>query len=322
MPDVSSVHVDQALTNVSVGYRPNSYISEEIFPPVTVQRQSDKYYKVDEKREAMRLSDTSRAPGAEANEVDFDLSTDTYFCEDHALEGIIPDEERANADPAVQADINRAELITDKILLGKEVGLVTLLEAGLATEGTNLTTLDAGKEWSNYSTGDPVADVQGAIAKHIATSKGQVPNGMVLPYEVFLKMKDHPDIIDRVKYGGSTGNAGVVNAETLAQVFGIDRLWVPRSFKNTAKQGAAASMSAVWGENDVVLCYIPAAPGLRTQALGYSFRWNVGGGSVDGMLVERWREAKRHGDMISVRYYYDQKVVDSGCAHRIANTLG
>jgi hypothetical protein len=72
-----------------------------------VRKQSDKYFIHDAEREAFRASNDRRAPGTEANEVNFALSTDNYYAEDHALTSVIPDEERENADPAIQPNIDR-----------------------------------------------------------------------------------------------------------------------------------------------------------------------------------------------------------------------
>ena len=94
MPEVSQVHIDVALTNVSVEYRNAAFVAEQIAPPVSVKKQSGKYFVYDPEREAFRQTDDKRAPGAEANEVGFALSTDSYYAEDHALEAAIPDEER------------------------------------------------------------------------------------------------------------------------------------------------------------------------------------------------------------------------------------
>jgi len=107
MPSVSEVHIDAALTNLSVGYRNPAFIADLLAPVVPVRKQSDKYFIHDAEREVFRQSDDRRAPGAAANEVNFSLSTDNYYADDHALTSVIPDEERENADPPIQPNIDR-----------------------------------------------------------------------------------------------------------------------------------------------------------------------------------------------------------------------
>ena len=101
MPDPTTVHIDAALTSVSVAYQNNEFIAELVAPTVPVRKQSDRYFVLDPDHSAQRETLDYRAPGAEAREVDFALSSDSYYCEDHALETAIPDEERDNADLAV-----------------------------------------------------------------------------------------------------------------------------------------------------------------------------------------------------------------------------
>ena len=107
MPNVNEVHIDAALTNLSVGYRNPAFIADLVASVVPVRKQSDKYFIHDAAREVFRQSDDRRAPGAEASEVNFALSSDNYYAEDHALTSVIPDEERENADPVIQPAIDR-----------------------------------------------------------------------------------------------------------------------------------------------------------------------------------------------------------------------
>ena len=109
MPTAPEVHIDAALTNVAVVYKNPAFIADLIAPPVLVRKQSDKYFIFDAGREAMRPTPDRRAPGAVANEVDFSLSTDTYYCDGHALTSPITDEERENADPVIQPALDRTQ---------------------------------------------------------------------------------------------------------------------------------------------------------------------------------------------------------------------
>ena len=43
-PTQQQVHIDQALTNISIAYRNANYLGEQIFPNVPVNKQSDKFF--------------------------------------------------------------------------------------------------------------------------------------------------------------------------------------------------------------------------------------------------------------------------------------
>lgn len=306
MPTANEVHVDAALTNLSVGYRNPAFIADELAPVVLVRKQSDKYFIHDPDRELFRQSNDRRAPGAEANEVNFSLSTDSYYAEDHALTSVIPDEERENADPPIQPNIDRTEFLRAKIDLNKEIELAGLVtDTSLITQSTTLSGTD---QWSDADS-DPIA----AVEEHKATIMSSVqvmPNTLVLPYQVYAKVRIHPKVIERVVYG----SVGAVNEQLLAQIFDVERVMVPRASKNTSEPGQSPSMAYVWGK-DALLCYVPNRPALKQLALAFTFAWSGAPGSLSGHRVEIWREEKRKADVVRVQRYYDQKVIAAGAAY-------
>jgi hypothetical protein len=306
MPTASEVHIDAALTNLSVGYRNPAFIADELAPIVPVRKQSDKYFVHDAAREAFRQTDDRRAPGTEASEVNFSLSTDNYYCEDHALVSVIPDEERENADPAIQPSIDRTEFLRAKIDLNKEIELAgSLTDAAVIAQSE---TLAGDDQWSDVDS-DPIAAVEARKATIMAAVQ-VLPNTLVLPYEVYAGVRLHPKVIERIAYG----SVGAVNDQILAQIFDVERVLVPRAFKNTAAPGQAAAMAYVWGK-DALLCHVPRRPALKQVALAYSFAWTGAPGSLGGHRVEMWREERRKADVIRVQRYYDQKVIAAGAAY-------
>ncbi|MCX7625833.1 MAG: major capsid protein [Candidatus Sumerlaeaceae bacterium] len=311
MPDVSQVHIDVALTNVSVAYRNTDYIADAVAPPIAVRKQSDKYFIYDPHREFLRATPDARAPGAEASEVDFQLSTDSYFCEDHALEAAIPDEERENADPPLQPDIDRAEMLADKIALNREIALETLLRTSGAISGVSLDPVD----WWSVPTSDPLAQLR--EARQVVFSAAQRrPNVAILPYAVFDALRHHPQIVERIKYT----TAGIIGEELLAQLLDLDRVLVPRAFKNVARRGQAPACVPVWG-NTAWLLYVPPRPALKQVMAVGTFVWSGAMGAVDGWVVERWREPRRKADMIRVQRYYDHKLIAPTAIYRIQNVI-
>lgn len=312
MPEVSQVHIDAALVNVSVAYQNPDYIAARLAPEVPVRKQSDHYYIYDPEREAMRRTDDQRAPGTEANEVDFALSTDRYYCDDHALESAIPDEERANADPPLQPDIDRVEFLTNKILLNQEIALSQIIRTPGAVPGETLSGTD---QWSDYDDSDPLGDIEAARGA-IQQAAQVMPNTLVLPYDVYVKLRFHPAIADKVQFSG----VRVVGPDVLAQVFDVERVLVARAFQNTAAPGQAPSLEYVWGK-DALLCHVPQRPGLKQVGLAYTFLWTQASGAVQGRLVEAWREHRRKADMVRVQKYYDQKLIAPAAAYLWKNAV-
>lgn len=306
MPQVSEVHVDAALTNLSVGYRNPAFIADIIAPIVSVRKQFDRYFIYDSEREAFRSSNDRRAPGAAANEVDFALSTDNYTADDHALTSVIPDEERDNSDPPIQPSIDRTEFLRDKIDLNKEIEL-----AGLVTDTaviTQNTTLSGTGQWSDFANSNPVQAIEAEKAT-IIESVQVMPNTLVLPYEVFAKVRVHPEVTDLAR----TVAPGIIGQQALAQIFDVEQVLVPRALQNTSAPGQSASMAFVWGK-DAMLAYIPPRPALKTVSVAYTFQWGGAVGSLGGHSVELWRDDSRKADVIRVQRYYDQKIIAAGAA--------
>jgi hypothetical protein len=304
MPDISMVHVDQALTEVSIAYRNRQYVAAEIFPRIPVTKQSNKYFVYS--KDNFRIFDDSRRPGARANEIDWTLSTDTYFCEGHALAQAIPDELRANADQAIDVDVETTEMLTDLLYIQSEI-----LVASKATDPavvTQNTTLSGTSQWSDYTNSDPlkaVEDQKPTILKQI----GQVPNALLVSYPVFVALRNHPKIIERFKYS----QVGIVQPDHLKSVFNVDYFLVGAALKNTAKEGQADSLDYIWGKH-AILFYKPPTPGRRTVSLGYQFTW-LFGANTEGFLVKRYRDEGRTADVIETQLYYDAKVVAASAAY-------
>jgi hypothetical protein len=312
MPDPATVHHDVALTNLSIAYRNPAHIAPLVAPEVMVRKQSDKYFVHDPGREALRESTDHRAPGAEAREVDFDLSSDAYFADDHALVAVIPDEERLNADAPLQPEIERVEFLTDKIHLNMEARLAALLRDPAVIPGTQIT--DANDRWDDPD-GDPVPVIEAARAA-IVDATQQLPNTLVLPFEVYHALRQNPKVAERVQYA----RLGLLGPSELAQMFDVERVIVPRAVRNSAPRGQAPVIESLWGR-DALLMHVPPRAGLKVVAPVLTFVWGQSGGGMRGTTVQFWREERRKATMVRVQRYYDLKVVAPAAAYLIRDAV-
>lgn len=65
----------------------------------------------------------------------------------------------------------------------------------------------------------------------------RIPNKLSLGYDSYIALKNHPDILERVKYGGSTPNPATVNQNVLAQILGFEEVQVLEATYNKAEEG-------------------------------------------------------------------------------------
>jgi hypothetical protein len=295
-----STHVDQVLTQISVDWPNEGLVGENLFPSVGVRKQSDKYYIFG--REAWKPEDDLRAPGTVANEIPgLKVSLDTYYAQEHALQIPVTDEERENVDSPLAPDRDATNLLTSKIMLGREVAMKNLVTTiGNYASGLS-TTLVGTAQWNDYANSDPIGNMRTAKAAIHARIFVE-PNVAVIPYQVMTTLEDHPDFIERIKYS----ERGIVNGELIASLIGVQRIIVPGVGINNAALGQPVSVGYLWGK-DVLFAYVPGSPGMRIPAFGYEFTWH-------GQVVDRWREAPRKSDLIRCSRAYDLKLVAQGDA--------
>ena len=291
-----NVHIDQALTAISIGYPNNGLVGERLLPSVPVKKQSDKYYIFG--REGWLPEDDARAPGTVANEVaGLAVSTDTYYAKEHSLQIPVTDEERENVDSPLAPDRDATEMVTSKIMLGREVAIKTLVTTAANYNAGNTVTLSGGTQWNsaNYATSDPIADLR--LGKATIHSKiFMEPNTLVIPYQVMTALEDHPDFLERIKYS----ERAIFSPELLASVLGFSSVVVPGVGFNSANPGATPTLGYLWGK-DVVMAWVPPRPGLKIPAFGYEFTWG-------SQYVDRWREEPRKSDLIRASRRYDLKL--------------
>lgn len=293
-----NVHIDQALTNISVGWPTEGLAGAALFPSVTVRKQSDKYYVFG--REGWLPEADLRAPGTEANEISgAAVSLDTYYAQEHSLQIAVTDEERENADSPLSPDRDGTMMVTSKVMLGRERTFQQIATTAANYATGHSVTLSGTSQWNDYANSDPISDLR--TAKLTIHSKIFLePNVAVIPYQVMTKLEDHPDFLERVKYS----ERAIFSPQLLASLLGFDRVIVPGVGYNSAALGQTASLGYLWGK-DVVVAYVPPAGGLKVPAYGYEFTWN-------SQTVDRWREEKRKSDVIRVSRYYDVKLVAQG----------
>jgi len=312
-PTASDVHVNALLTNLSVAYiqGADAFVSDRVFPRVPVTKQSD-YYMSYDKADWLRVKAEKRAPAAESAGGGFGIKTDnTYFCDIWAFHQDIDDQTRANADSPLDLDRDATEYVTRQILLAREQDWVgTFLTTGVwATDYTPTTKWDA-------TDGDPIGDVQTGVDT-IEAATGYRPNVLVMSPDVYSCLKNHSDILERIKYT----QRGVVTTELLAGLFDLERVLVARAVIDTTAEGASESPGFLVSDK-ALLCHAEGAPGLRKPSAGYTFTWSglLGAGAY-GARIKRFRIEEREADRIEGEIAFDHKVIASDLGYFFNDVL-
>lgn len=287
MPTKGQAHIDRALTNMSVAYiqDESNFIADKVFPQIPVKKQSDVYF-VYNKGDFFRDEARVRAGASESVGGEYGVSTDTpYYCRVHAFHKDVTEQDRANYDEPLDADTDATDFVTQKMLVRREVEWASkYFKAGIwSNERTGKAATPGANEFLQFNdpASDPIKIVADEIVK-MAGSTGYRPNTIVMTPAVFYALKNHPDILDRIKYT----QKGIVTADLLATLFEVDHFYVAWSVVNTANQGATDQIGFVMGKH-MLLMYVNPRPAIKKPSAGYIFTWTglKGAGAFGNRIV-------------------------------------
>lgn len=312
-PTQGDVHVNAPLTNIAIAMIQDAtnFVAARVFPNVPVAKQSDRYYTYD-RGHFNRDEAKKRAPGTESAGVGYTVdNTPSYFAELYAIHHDVDDQMRSNADPQVNPDRDAALLVMTKLLIKREKLFVSKFFAGglWTNDWDGVAASPTGNQvlqW-NDANSNPIENVRAARTT-VAESTGFRPNKMVIGARVLDALLDHPDIIDRIKYGQTPGQPAMAGVQALEKLFGLS-IEVMEAIENTAAEGAANVHSFIGGKK-ALLVYAPPAPGLMVPSAGYTFSWRgLLGAGADGGRIKKFRMEKLGSDRVEGEMAFDQKLV-------------
>lgn len=259
--------INPVLTAIAQGYQNNDFVGSLLFPTVQVGTRAGNIIVFG--KEAFMLYAAQRAPGENTKRVSFGYANGTYALVDYSLEGQLPIEvqqEAEVADNGFSIDLAGLTLsnVQDIMALRLEYAQAQLARAPGNYGASNKVTLSGTSQWSDYSgTSNPITVVSTA-KEAIRQQTGKRPNVMIMGAQVFEKLKNHPVILERIKYTGRD----VATTDLLASLFGVPRVVVGESIYSTD----AGTFVDVWGK-DCVLAFTQTA-GLAQKGLpayGYTY---------------------------------------------------
>lgn len=286
MPNSTKAHIDRALTNMSVAYlqEESNFVATKVFPIIPVKQQSNTYF-VYNKGDFFRDEMRTRTGATESAGGDYGVeAADPYHCKLHSFHKDVTEMDRANYDNPLDADIDATDFVSQKMLIRREriwaekyfkTGVWTTEIAGVASSPTTGQTLHFSNEAS-----DPIKVISDQ-AVTMASKTGYKPNCFVMSPFVFYALKNHPDILDRIKYT----QKGIVTVDLLATLFEVENVYVTWGVVNLATQGAADDINFIMGKH-ALLCYVQPRPALKKPSAGYMFAWTglLGAGALGNRI--------------------------------------
>lgn len=313
-PTISDLHVDRALTDLSVRFTQNTddYIATKVFPIYRSSFRSDIFWTYD-RSYWFRSDATLRAPGAESAGSGWEVGQDNFFAKVYALHKDLDDQTRSNADSQFDLERDAVDFVTQHLEIQREKAWVAryFVPSVWTTNVAGNVDFDV---WNDYAASDPIGIVRTAIVT-MARTTGKKPNVLVMGPRVWTALQDHPDFLERIKYT----QKGVVTEDLLAGLLGIDKVYIAWAINNTAAEGVAASYDFIHGDH-AALFYVPDRPGKNTPAAGYTFTWTgLLGTGKNGIRIKRFRLERNASDRIEGETAYDMKLISPDLGYFFQN---
>jgi hypothetical protein len=263
MPEPQNLHIDRGLTNLSIRYKNDDLIWDQVMPVVPVGKRSDDIW-VYNKIDSYTIADDTIGPKSLPNEYDWGATPTPFHVTDRALSTWVPQEEVDNADAPIMPMVDANDFLNLLLDLAQENRVAQTIFNSANYASANVLTLTSSNQWDTTG-GNAIENILGAI--EACFMKG---NTVVMGADLWAVFRQLPQILDAVKspsrYQNTPGGAATV--EEMKGLFEIPNWLVGRARYNTAGYGMSASYSRLWGSNFCAVLHVNPKPGIKTITYG------------------------------------------------------
>jgi len=316
-PTDTSILVRGALQEVSIGYKNESYIADQVFPIINGLGRLSKVAKYN-KGAWYRNEAAYRAPGTEARRGGYTVTTENLDPKQIAFAKEVTKEIAADAATAGNLPLRPAQeaimYTADKVDLFKEKTIADLIFAQTWADG-NLGGEDAGGLWAATDTTNTLVTDVVAGKQAIRTATGKIANTLVMDYDTMIAQTLNVVLSDKIKYTQTS----VMTPALLASLLELDQVIIGSAVYSTADENADNddfTAANIWeknaGKGSAFLCYRPASAGLFQASPGYQYRL-----MVEGMnrRTYSWYDNAIHSTIYETQEDVDLAVVDTACGY-------
>ena len=235
-------------TQIAKGWKPNRYLSNmsiaafadlnefvatKIFPICPVDFSTGYYYTFD-RGDLIRDYMARKPKFGKVTPAEIGHADNTYKCfVDQIITGIdrigATNYERAGVPASIDPRRSKARFIATQTHLHLDILFAKkFFQSGVwENEFTGVASSPTSNQFIKFddANSDPIKFID-ARKREIKLKGGRTPNKLTLGYDTFNALKEHPDLLERVKYTGSTANPAQVNERVLAELFGVEEVTV------------------------------------------------------------------------------------------------
>lgn len=275
------------LTNMSMAFFADTsdYVATSIFPICPVQLSTGYYYKYN-KGDLARDYVQRKPKFGKVTPAQMGHTEGTYKCVvDQVIIGIDQigslNYQRSNVPPSIDPRRAKNRFIADQQLLHLDLTFANnFFKTGVWENEFTGVQSGAGSPSGNQfikftdANSDPIRFFD-ERKRQIRLEGRRTPNKLTLGYDTFNALKEHPDLLERVKYTGSTANPAKVNERVLAELFGVDEVKVLYATYNAAEEGQEDDMQFICEPDGALLSYTTSSPRIDEPSAGYIFTWDM-----------------------------------------------
>ncbi|MBE2896744.1 inorganic pyrophosphatase [Pasteurellaceae bacterium HPA106] len=264
---------DPVLTKLAYGYHNNDLVGDSLMPIVEIDKEAGKIPTFG--RLAFRVPTTVRQVRGKSNRLEpEDIGSIDVALEEHDLEYAIDYREDNEASfPLRQYALSTVQ---DVIALGREKEIATLAQNEANYESTNKVVL-SGESQFDHANSNPFKVIDDA--KHaIKRSIGHKPNVCVIAGDVWEILKEHPSVIEKVKYV----QKGIITPEIFAGLIDVETVKI-----GEAVYEDSSLLKDIWTDT-VVLAYVPTSSDKKGTVYQPSYGYTVR--RKDGLFVDTYVE--------------------------------
>lgn len=277
----------QWLTNISIAYFQNStdFVAPSVFPIVPVETSEGKYpifNRADLARDNMhRKPEFGHVDPAvlSMDKAQYSVQVDQLIM---GLDKIQQVNNMRGLPGTIDPRIAQSRAISEQILLHLDSMFANKYfhEGAWGNElsGSSSDDLDGAKTFTKFTdaNSEPIKLFHELNRRQLGKTRRRF-NYMLCGMEAFDALINHPDILARVQYGGSTANPAIANESVLASLFGLDRVFQIGSTMNMAEQGLDEDMQFICDPKSILLAYVTPRPAINEPTAGYIFSWDCTG---------------------------------------------
>lgn len=305
-----SVHVDAPLTDFATAYQNSGFIADKLFPPISVDKRSDKFF-TRNRRDVSHVVSDLMGPRSKSNSATYELSTDNYSVQDRALHDLVSYAMSQNADAPLNPEQMAVNNIMQKLMLAREARVAALVcSTGSYASGNSGA---VGAVWSNITTSTPISDINTAVAAiPFSGEDASLVAWCTLP--VWNALRKHPEILS---LKGTT--TGQVSRAEFASYFELDEFHVSNLTYDTTNIGQSAAYSRTYTATQFGILRRPKMlAGADVSVFGVTFRVSP------GIETSTWEEPSlgvKGSKAVQVAFSDDEKVVQNDMGYLMTSVL-